>query len=412
MMRKYHYEALDNGGRTVCGAIAAASEEQIIEKLHGLGYYPMRVIRERVKLGDIDVSALPGLRSVFHRVKPKHLTAFSRQLATLLDAGLPILRALRVLQEQTDSRVFQDKIGEMAKDIEAGSTLSEAMGRHSRIFNPLYVNLVRAGEIGGVLERVLTKLADLQERRAALVSRMRTALMYPLSVLAIATIIVSVILVYVLPKFEQIYAGLGEELPWLTLQMVAASDFLRQHGVIALCFIAVAYVVFRKVRLTREGRYVTDRLALEAPVFGDLMLKASIARFAGTLSTMIQAGVPILQALDIVRDTSGNEVVGRTLERVHASVKDGETIHRPLQESRIFPPLVTHMVAVGEETGAIDQMLEKVAESYQRDVDDTVDAFTSLIEPFLMVFLGVVIGTIVIALYLPIIYLPGIATKF
>ncbi|MBN1515773.1 type II secretion system F family protein [Candidatus Sumerlaeota bacterium] len=407
-MAKFNYEALDTGGRTVRGQIDAGSEDMIIEKLRGMGYYPLKVVREKKKVGDVDLLALPGLRNIFHRVKIKHLTVFTRQLATLIDAGLPIMRSLHILEEQVESVVFKEKIGLMAKSIEEGSTLSDAMSKHRKVFDNLFVNMIRAGEIGGVLEVVLNKLADYLEKRQALVSKVRSALMYPMVVLVLATIIVGVILIMIIPKFDDIFSGLGAELPWMTQQLVTASNILQHQFPLVIAGLIILYIIYRQINKTREGKYVFDRVKLKLPVFGSLILKASIARFASTLSTLITAGVPILQAIDIVRDTSGNEVVARAMEKIHSSVKEGESIHEPMREVTVFPPLVVHMVAVGEETGAIDHMLQKVAEAYQRDVDDTVDALTSIMEPLLMVFLGVIIGAIVIALYLPLFTLPSL----
>lgn len=405
-MPSYSYEALDKGGRTVKGVIDASNEDVIVEKLRGMGYYPLRVVQKRAKAGDVDILALPGLKTIFHRVKTKHLTTFTRQLATLIDAGLPIMRSLTILQEQVESVVFKGKIGEMSKSIEQGSSLSDSMGQHKKIFDNLYVNMVRAGEIGGVLEAVLNRLADYMEKRQAIISKVRSAMMYPIVVLCLATVIVGIILIVIMPRFESIFNDMGAKLPGLTQALVNISHILTDYFLFVIAGIIVIVVILIRINKTREGKYVFDRIKLKIPVFGDLLRKTAIVRFAGTLSTLITAGVPILQAIDIVRETSGNEVISRAMEKVYQSVKEGETIHEPLRAANVFPPLVIHMVAVGEETGAIDQMLTKVAEAYEREVEDTVDALTSILEPLLMVFLGVIIGIIVIALYLPLFMLP------
>jgi len=401
-MPEYSYLALDRGGKQIKGVIDAPNEEAIVEKLRGMGYYPIEVGLNKKKAGELDLSALPGLRNIFGRVKRKHLTAFTRQLATLIDAGLPILRSLRILEEQSESAAFKVKIRQIAEDIESGSSLAEALARHPKVFDNLYVSMVRAGELGGVLEAVLNKVALFLEKRAAMVSKIRSAMMYPVAVVCIASSIVSFILIYILPKFEDMFASLGaEHLPGPTEFLVKVSYAL-VHEMHLIILAVVAFVaVYSRVNKTREGKHVLDRIKLKLPIFGDLLRKSAIVRFSETLSTLIHAGVPILHSLDIVRDTSGNEVVARAMDGVYESVKDGESIHEPLAESKVFPPLVIHMVAVGEETGAIDHMLEKVAEAYTREVDDMVDGLTAILEPMLIVVLGVIVGGIVICLYLP-----------
>jgi len=401
-MAEYSYLALDRGGKQIKGVIDAPSQEAIIEKLRGMGYYPIEVGLHKAKASEFDVFALPGLRNIFGRVKRKHLTTFTRQLATLIDAGLPILRSLRILEEQTESAVFKIKIRQISEDIEGGSSLAEAMAKHPKVFDNLYVSMVRAGELGGVLEAVLNKVAEFLEKRAALVSKVRSALMYPVAVSIIATLIVGFILIFILPKFQDMYAQLGaDKLPGPTEFLVAVSYALVHKMPMILLSVIAFVAIYARINKTREGKHVIDRIKLKLPIFGDLLRKVAIVRFAETLATLIHAGVPILHSLDIVRDTSGNEVVARAMDDVYESVKDGESIHEPLRESKVFPPLVVHMVAVGEETGAIDQMLNKVAEAYTREVDDTVEGLTSILEPMMIVVLGVLVGGIVICLYLP-----------
>lgn len=406
-MADYYYEALDRGGKQVRGTIDAANEDVIVEKLRGMGYYPLKVVLHKKSAAQADLFALPGLRLIFHRIKTKHVMTFTRQLATLIDAGLPIIRSLLILEEQVESVVFRDKIKQIAKDIEGGSSLSDAMAKHPGVFDPLYVNMVRAGEIGGVLEAVLNKIAEFLEKRQALIGKVRSAMMYPIVVSLLAIGITAFILIKIIPKFVDIFSQMGAELPWLTMMLVKASHILIHEAWKVLLAVALVWIVYWRINKTREGKHVFDRLKLRLPVFGMLLRKVAIVRFAGTLATLIQAGVPILQALDIVRDTSGNEVIARAMDKVYNSVKDGESIHEPLRDSKVFPPLVVHMVAVGEETGAIDAMLNKVAEAYEREVNDTVNALTSILEPLLIVFLGVIVGTIVIALYLPLFKLPS-----
>ncbi len=407
-MPEFAYEALDKGGKQVRGIIEAANEEVIVEKLRGMGYYPLKVTQHKTSAAQADILALPGLRAIFHRVTSKQLMAFTRQLATLIDAGLPIIRSLSILQEQVESAIFKEKLGDVIKSIEGGSSLSEALARHPKVFDNLYVNMVRAGEIGGVLEAVLDKIAEFLEKRQALKGKVKSAMMYPAVVSFLAAGIVIFILVKIIPRFVDIFEQLGAELPALTQGLITASDILLTKTWWVLAAVILLYIIYRKINQTKEGKYIFDATKLKIPVFGALLKKIAITRFAGTLSTLIHSGVPILQALDIVRDTSGNEVVARAMDKVYHSVKDGETIHEPLSQCPIFPPLVVHMVAVGEETGAIDLMLIKVAEAYEREVDDTVNALTSILEPLLIVFLGVIVGIIVVALYLPLFSIPNL----
>jgi len=310
-----------------------------------------------------------------------------------------------------ESVVFKEKIGQVAKDIEGGSSLSDALAKHPKVFDKLYVNMVRAGEIGGVLEAVLNKVAEFLEKRQVLIGKVRSAMMYPVTVMVLAACIVGFILIKIIPRFEEIFAGLNAELPALTQFLIDASNVLvHKTWLVVLTIIAIVFI-YKKINANRNGKYALDRMKLRLPVFGDLLRKIAITRFAGTLSTLITAGVPILQALDIVRESSGNEVIARAMEKVYTSVKDGESIHEPLRESKVFPPLVVHMVAVGEETGAIDQMLTKVAEAYEREVDDTVNGLTSILEPLMIVCLGAIVGVIVVALYLPLFMIPKIVGR-
>ncbi|MFP4379020.1 MAG: type II secretion system F family protein [Candidatus Sumerlaeia bacterium] len=406
-MATYAYEALDSGGKMVKGSIEAANEDIIAEKLRDMGFYPLKISESKSGMGEMDILAMPIVRQVFHRVSFKHIVTFTRQLATLIDAGLPILRCLHILQEQVESVIFKEKIANMAKDIESGSTLSEAMAKNPKQFDALYTNMVRAGEIGGVLEAVLNKIALFLEKRQALVGKVRSAMMYPVVVLIVATGIVAFILVKIMPKFVDIFAQLDAELPALTLGLMKASDILIQQTIWVVIGVILLIVIVVQINKTKGGKFVFDSIKLKLPIFGTLFQKIAIVRFSGTLATLITSGVPILQSLDIVRETSGNEVIARAMDGVYNSVKEGESIHEPLRAAKVFPPLVVHMVAVGEETGAIDQMLVKVEEAYQREVDDTVAALTSILEPILIVFLGAIVGTIVVALYLPLFDLPN-----
>jgi type IV pilus assembly protein PilC len=402
-MATYTYEALDKGGKPIRGTIDAETEETVLERLRSMGYYPTRVSRTRGKGTKTDLGSIPGLRWLFGRIKLKHLSTFTRQLATLIEAGLPLLRSLAILEDQTESGSLKLIIKQLSSGIENGGTLSEGLKQHPKVFNKLYINMVRAGEIGGVLEATLNKIADFLEKQRELRSKIKSAMMYPTMIVVMTVCIVSFILIAIIPRFEKIFGELGATLPGPTLILIAASKTLTDPIRLSITIgILIGIVVgYKYAYKTSEGRYYIDSIKLKLPVFGQLVNKIAIARFASTLSTLINSGVPILQALEIVRDSSGNEVIARAMKQVYDSIREGETIHVPLSRFPVFPPIVVHMIAVGEETGALDAMLTKVAETYDREVDDTVKGLTSLIEPLLIVMLGVIVGFIVVALYMP-----------
>lgn len=405
-MALFYYEALDKSGKALKGTIEAADEDMIIQRLRGMGYYPTKVSRTKKSVGEIKIEELPILRNILGRITTKHLTSFTRQLATLIEAGLPIMRSLYILTEQVESPMLKKVIRKIASDIEAGSSLSDALARHPKVFDNLYVNMVRAGEIGGVLEAVLDKVAEFLEKSQALKGKIRSAMMYPIVVLVVAVGITLFILYQIIPQFVDIFEQLGADLPAPTMILVNLSNLLRYQWWIVVAIPIGLVFIYKMLVKYKTTRYYVDAVKLKLPVFGELIRKVAISRFASTLATLITSGVPILQSLDIVRETSGNEVISKAMIKVHQSIKDGETIHEPMKESKVFPPIVYHMVAVGEETGAIDVMLQKVAEAFEREVDDTVNALTSILEPILIVFLGVLVGGIVIALYLPLFDLP------
>lgn len=408
-MAQFTFKALDRSGKEIKGKIDAANEESVAEKLRDMGYFPTEVHRERLKsAAQQDIFELPIVRDIAKilsrgKVKFKDLSNFTRQLATLIGAGLPLLRSLHVLFEQTQSRNLKDAIKAMSDDIEGGSNFSEALAKHPRIFNRLYIAMIRAGEVSGALEAVLDRLAIFAEKAISIRSKVKSAMWYPSAVILIASGVVWVILTYVVPPFKELYDGMGAELPALTTMLINFSENLKYYTPIVVVSAVIFFFVYRFLNNKFESvRYICDSIILKIPMFGVLVQKASIARFARTFGTLLDTGVPILQSLLIVKDTVGNEVLSRAMVKVHASIRDGETISEPLRNFSVFPPLVIHMIAVGEETGAIDKMLMKVAESYEREVDDAVEGIMSLIEPALIVLLGIVIGFIVIALYLPI----------
>jgi len=341
------------------------------------------------------------------RVKEKNLTIFTRQLAQLTSAGLPLLSGLRVLERQEKNPTLRRTLGELSEVIEGGGTFSEGLSQHSKVFNKLFVSMVKAGELGGVLEVVLDRLAMFMEKAMRIKGKVKAALFYPIAVLVVAIIIMGVLLVFVIPKFKDVFEGGLVEggLPEFTKIVLAISDTVKDNAIGTLGGMFATMFTFAMIGRTNFGRYILDKMSLFFPIIGPVVEKVAIARFARTLGTLINSGVPILQALNIVKDTSGNVVVARAVQDVHDSVKEGETIVAPLEASRVFPPMVISMVDVGEKTGDMPQMLEKIADTYDEEVDRAVEALTSLIEPIMIVFLAVIVGGIVIAMFLPLIKL-------
>lgn len=402
-MSLFEYKALDKSGKEIRGSGEAESEQGIVDRLRGLGYYPTEITEIHRSIGQFDLNELPVFKQIFGRVKQKHVTTFTRQLATLIEAGLPLLRALRIVEGQSESVQMRNILADVGEQIEAGATLSDSFSKYPRVFSRLYVNMVRAGEIGGVLESVLSRLAVFMEKAQAMRAKIRSAMMYPVVVSILAGTIVSLILIFIVPRFEEIYAQIGGDLPLMTQMLITASEIIMHKWYVVLALIVLCVVCFKLIKKTEQGRFVIDTVKLKFPLLGTLFNKTAVANFSRTLSTLLNSGVPILQALEIVRDSAGNEVISRAMVEVHDSIREGETIHEPLSRYPVFPDLVVHMIAVGEETGAVDRMLTKVAEAYELEVDTAVDGLTSLIEPLLIVMLGIIIGFIVIALYMPMI---------
>jgi type IV pilus assembly protein PilC len=345
---------------------------------------------------------IPGLGG---RVKSKVLTTFTRQLATLVDAGLPLLRGLRVLEKQERNPTLKSILGELALSIEGGSTFSEGLAQHPKVFNRLFVNMVKAGELGGVLEVVLNRLSEFMEKAQKIKGKVIAAMFYPVAVLVVATGILIILMVKVVPAFRSVFEGMleGRALPAFTRVVLAISEAVKDHILWTSAGVAVFVILFMLFVRTKFGRHVFDKFKLKMPVIGPVISKVAISRFTRTLGTLVSSGVPILQALTIVRETAGNVIIGNAVGAVHESVKEGETITAPLEASGVFPPMVISMVDVGEQTGALPEMLLKIADNYDDEVDNAVSAMTSLLEPIMIVFLAVVVGSIVIAMFLPLI---------
>jgi type IV pilus assembly protein PilC len=421
-MPRFTYIALDARGQESTGLVEAATTNEAIGELRRAGYFPTHVYEEgagaaaaapkaakqkKVKAPRAEKKA-GGMNIVlFQRktVKPKLLMIFTRQLATLIDAGLPLLRGLNVLAKQERDSVLKNTTNRLAESVQGGSTFSEALAQHPRIFNDLYVNMVKAGELGGVLEVVLTRLAEFQEKAQKIKNKVVAAMVYPVIVMVLAVGIMAFLLVFIVPRFEAIFHDmLGDKpLPTITVFVISISGFVQNNWAILLGVLAALIIGYKVVSRTRAGRQTLDRIKLRAPLFGDLIRKTAISRFSRTLGTLVTSGVPILQALTITRETAGNSVISRAISEVHDSVKEGESIVVPLESSGAFPPMVISMIDVGEETGQLPEMLLKIAEVYDDEVDNSVAALTSMLEPIMIVFLAVVVGTIVIALFMPLI---------
>ena len=336
------------------------------------------------------------------KITAKDVVIFTRQFSTMIDAGLPLVQGLNILSEQTENKTFQNVLKRVTKDVEGGSSLAEALKKHPKVFDALYVNLVAAGEIGGILDTILQRLAAYIEKAEKLKTRIKGAMTYPIIVVAIAILVIAVILIFVIPVFQEMFSSFGKALPVPTQIVVNMSEFLKGNIHYVIGAFIVFVFVFKKYRNTKKGRKQTDALALKLPVFGNLLKKTAVARFTRTLGTMISSGVPILDALEIVAKTSGNVILEEIIYEVRSSIAEGQTIAEPLSEADIFPRMVVQMISVGEATGALDTMLNKIADFYDDEVDAAVEALTSMLEPLLMVFLGGAIGGLVIAMYLPI----------
>jgi type IV pilus assembly protein PilC len=424
-MQKFTYVAVDAAGKEVRGTVEAPDQSQAITKIRGQGIYPTSIglaggtgaakaaprpaaAAGAAKKGGLNMEIkLPSfLRG---RVKPKDLMVLTRQLATLGEAGLPLLRGLRVLLRQTKSVPLREALVGMSEAVEGGSTFSESLANYPRIFNNLYVNMVRAGEAGGVLEVVLTRLAEFMEKAEKIKNKVKGAMIYPAVVLTAAIGIVIFLMYSVIPKFKDIFNDLleGKKLPLITRFVISASNVVKDNVPMVVIVVISVVILYKLWGRTTSGRYIIDTIKMRLPVFGTLISRTAIARLTRTLGTLLSSGVPVLQALMIVRDTSGSTVIARAVQNIHDSVKEGESMTDPMAAAKVFPPMVVSMVEVGEETGALPDMLIRVANTYDDEIDNAVAGLTSIIEPLLILFLAVIVGTIVIAMFMPLISIIG-----
>ncbi len=411
----FAYEALNAKGQKETGEVDAANRNQAILDIRNAGLKPTKVTQRAETAATKQATKAPeaggaapaaGGKRKFGRVSAQQITDFTAQLAVLIDAGLPVVRSLKVLAKQQKSVAFKNVIEDVAQSVEQGSSLSEAFGHHPRVFDRLYVNMVKAGEAGGILDTILQRLADFLEKAQRLKKKVIGAMIYPIIVMSVAVMILTGIVIFVVPSFKKMFADQGFDLPPPTAALIFVSDSIAGwRGLVFVAIMAVAFMGFTAWARTPGGTKAVDKIKLKLPIFGNIIQKAVTARFTRTLGTLVQAGVPILEALTICKNAIGNVVLGNAIEKVAASIKEGETIAGPLSETGLFDDLVVNMIDVGEETGELDKMLVKVADTFDVYVDIAVESLVSILEPVLIVFMGGAIGFIVIALFLPLVSL-------
>ncbi len=414
----YQYTAMDSGGKEKKGRLEADSENAVTSALKEQGLFPTSIKEDKAK--SKGARATPGaptqpgakkssmgmsLSFGAPKIKTKDLTIMTRQIAILLDAGLPLVRSLRTLERQAKNPALRKVLGQSANAVEGGSTFSEALAQNPKSFDKLYLNMVRAGEAAGAMETILDRLATFMEKAARLASKIKSAMVYPVVVLTIAGLITTGLMLFIVPKFEKIFAELlgSSDLPPLTQFVIGISNVIQTRIVLVLIVMGCLVAVYKVLVKFPKGKFFMDWLRYRMPLLGPIISKSAIAKFARTLGTLMSSGVPVLNALQIVRDTAGNEVVSAAVQKVHDAVKEGEGIAPPLKATKVFPDMVISMIEVGEETGKLPDMLVKIADTYDEEVDNAVDALTSMIEPLMIIFLAVVVGTIVIALFMPLI---------
>src|SRR5262245_20350866 len=408
-MPTYKFEAMDTTGAEVKDSVEAGSEEEAQQKIRQMGYFVTKITEtaagKKKKAGQKAGRRKKGQVFTIGGVSQKQLCTFTRQFSTLQDAGLPVLRSLKILEGQMKPGVLKNALIDVVDDVESGSTLSEAFAKHPKCFDRLYVNMVKAGEAGGALEVILQRLADFKEKAQSLKRRITGAMVYPVVVILVAIGILTFIMLWIIPKFEKIFKDFNLKLPAITQFLMDTSNWFATYWYVIPLFPLSFWLLIKLIRLNRTGAYVVDRVYLWIPVMGQIIEKTVVARTMRTLGTLVASGVPILESLSIVRETSTNAVFERMYQRVYESIREGDTIAQPLKESRLVDDMVVNMIDVGEETGDLDTMLYKIADVYDEEVDVLVEGLISLLEPLMIVVLGFIIGTIVIALFMPLISL-------
>jgi type IV pilus assembly protein PilC len=401
-MPKFSWEARTRTGGLQKGVIEAASANIVEAQLKKYGFTNI-TINEQAKSVSFKLPKFGG----GGKIDTKDLVVFTRQFATMIDSGLPLVQCLEILASQQENKTFKEILYKVKESVESGSTFADALGKHPKAFDQLYVNLVAAGEVGGILDTILNRLAAYIEKAMKLKKQIKGAMVYPITIMSIAAVVIGVILIFVIPTFAKMFADFGGELPAPTKFVIALSNFLLKYIIVIIFAFFGINIAIRKYYATPGGRKKIDRMALKAPVVGPLIRKVAVAKFTRTLGTMVSSGVPIMDGLDIVARTAGNKIVEEAIYDVRQAISEGKTMAEPLASCGVFPPMVVQMIAVGEATGAMDAMLSKIADFYDDEVDDAVSAMTSMMEPLLMVFLGTTVGGLVVAMYLPIFKLAG-----
>jgi type IV pilus assembly protein PilC len=399
---KFAWEGKTRSGDVQKGEMEAASEAAVGAQLRRQGIMPSK-IKERGKGLDVEIK-IPGFGG---KVTTKDLVVFTRQFATMIDAGLALVQCLDILSRQQENKVFKTVLIDVKESVESGSTFADALKKHPRIFDELFVNLVAAGEVGGILDTILNRLAAYLEKAHKLKKKVKGAMTYPATVVGVAVVVIGVIMVFVIPSFQKMFADFGSALPVPTQIVINISNFIRSWIFAIIGAFMLFIFLFKRFYATPRGRELVDAYSLKLPVFGILLRKVAVAKFSRTLGTMISSGVPILDGLDIVAKTAGNKTVENAIMKVRKSISEGKTIAEPLEKTGVFPPMVCQMIAVGEQSGSIDGMLNKIADFYDDEVDDAVSNLTAMMEPMLMLFLGTTVGGLVIAMYLPIFKIAG-----
>lgn len=401
-MPKFNWEARSKTGAAQKGVMEAASAAIVEAQLRKIGF-------SNISISEVAKKTSFNLPSFGKsgKVSTKDLVIFTRQFATMIDSGLPLVQCLEILSSQQENKTFKDILFKVKESVEGGSTFADALAKHPKAFDQLFVNLVAAGEVGGILDTILQRLAAYIEKAMKLKKQIKGAMVYPITILSIAVIVIGVIMVFVIPTFAKMFADFGSDLPGPTKMVIGLSTFMKRYIVVIIAVIYGIGWLIKKYYNTPDGRKKIDRMALRAPIVGPLIRKVAVAKFTRTLGTMVSSGVPIMDALEIVAKTAGNKIVEEAIYGVRQAISEGKTMADPLAACGVFPPMVVQMISVGEATGAMDTMLNKIADFYDDEVDDAVAAMTSMLEPLLMVFLGTTVGGLVIALYLPIFKLAG-----
>jgi type IV pilus assembly protein PilC len=405
----FKFLAVDNKGASIKDKVEALSSEEALETIRGKGLYPTTIKQVKDKSLTKSTTAKKRKNSLssitIGRVSDKQINPFTRQLSTLQNADIPIVQSLTILETQMKKGLLKRAIGEIIADIKGGDTLSIAMSKHPKIFDKLYVNIINAGEISGTLDAILERLATYREKMQKLKRKIISAMMYPTTVILASGLILTGIMIFIIPKFAKMFEEMDVALPWLTAGLISVSNFLFIHWYSIFGIPIAVFVILKLVGKIEKCRLITDRLKFKIPIFGKLINKSVISKFARTLATLISSGVPILEALNNVKDITGNMAMSKAVKQIHDSIREGESIAKPLRESKICDAMVVNMVEIGEQTGELDKMLSKIADSYDNDIDSIAESLTSMLEPVIVIFLGVSVGTIVIALFLPLVKL-------